>query len=71
MKKLLAWCFVIAITATTNLQMNIADLDERIGEYKAVQASRKLSIQEQSDLKELMIERDELRKQLSLLSTQK
>ncbi len=71
MRNLLAWCFVIALTATTNLQMDFVDLQERVGEYKEAQTSRELSAQEQSDLNELMIELDALRNEMTLVSSSK
>ena len=71
MRNLLAWCFVIALTATTNLQMDFVDLQERVGEYKAAQTSRELSVQEQSDLHELMTELDALRKEMTVISSSK
>ncbi len=71
MKNLLAWSFIIALTATTNLQMDLVDLQERVGEYKEAQATRELSTQEQSDLKELSVELDALRKEMTVLSSVK
>ena len=71
MKNFIAWCFVIAITATTSLQMDFADLQERVGEYKEAQSVRPLSAQEQSDLKELLTELDTVRKELAVLGTTK
>ena len=71
MKNLLAWSFVIALTATTNLQMDFVDLQERVGEYKEVQASRELSAQEQSDLQELLAEFDLMRKKMTVIGSSK
>ena len=71
MKNLLAWSFVIALTATTNLQMDFVDLQERVGEYKEVQATRELSTQEQNDLNELLVEFDALRKKMTVVSSSK
>jgi hypothetical protein len=70
MRNLLAWCFVIALTATTNLQMDFVDLQERVGEYKEVQTSRELSVQEQSDLNELMTELSALQNEMTLSAAQ-
>jgi hypothetical protein len=70
MRNLLAWCFVIALTATTNLQMDFVDLQERVGEYKEVQTSRELSVQEQSDLNELMTELNALQNEMNLSAAQ-
>ena len=71
MRNLLAWCFVIALTATTNLQMDFVDLQERVGEYKEVQATRELSAQEQSDLNELSMELEALSKEMTVISSSK
>jgi hypothetical protein len=70
MRNLLAWCFVIALTATTNLQTEFVDLQERVGEYKEVQTSRELSVQEQSDLNELMTELSALQNEMTLSAAQ-
>ena len=71
MKNLLAWSFVIALTATTNLQMDFVDLQERVGEYKEAQATRELSTQEQSDLNELLLESEALSKELTVIGSLK
>ncbi|MBU0482402.1 MAG: hypothetical protein KKG47_15015 [Proteobacteria bacterium] len=68
MKKLLAWCFVITITVSANLQAEVADLQERVGEYKSVQATRQLSSQEITDLNELVSELKNLQAELGRMA---